>query len=143
MDPDKLIVYVADDNEAVRKCMMRLLKTFNRVSKIKAASDGNELLNLVDAETPDVVILDVEMPVLNGIETAQRLHTRYPEVKILMLTMHSGGGHPQSEITSSHSWFSLQVRPTRPTRTHTVQYPLPLEGEAGGGVIDYPRITSQ
>jgi DNA-binding NarL/FixJ family response regulator len=88
MDPDKLIVYVADDNEAVRKCMMRLLKTFNRVSKIKAASDGNELLNLVDAETPDVVILDVEMPVLNGIETAQRLHTRYPEVKILMLTMH-------------------------------------------------------
>jgi DNA-binding NarL/FixJ family response regulator len=88
MDPNKLTVYVADDSEAVRKCMMRLLKTFNRVNKIKAAADGNELLNLVDAETPDVVILDVEMPVLNGVETAQRLHTQYPEVKVLMLTMH-------------------------------------------------------
>lgn len=88
MNPEKLTVYLADDSEAVRKCMIRLLKTFHRVNKIKAAADGRELLSLVDAETPDVVILDVEMPVLNGVETAQRLRTQYPEVKVLMLTMH-------------------------------------------------------
>ena len=88
MEPYKLKVYLADDSETVRKCMIRLLKTFNRVNKIKAAADGRELLRLVNAETPDVVILDVQMPILNGVETAQLLHSRFPEVKVLMLSMH-------------------------------------------------------
>lgn len=88
MDPNKLIVYLADDSEAVRKCMMRLLKTFNRVNKIKVAADGRELLSLVDEETPDAVILDIEMPVLNGVDTARLLRARYPEVQVLVLTMH-------------------------------------------------------
>lgn len=114
MNPEKLTVYLADDSEAVRKCMTRLLKTFHRVNKIKAAADGNELLNLVDAETPDVVILDVEMPVLNGMETAQRLRTQYPEVKILMLTMHQESViHNQRSPVAIHGFLSKSDPPAQ------------------------------
>jgi DNA-binding NarL/FixJ family response regulator len=86
---NKLLVYLADDHTVVRKAMTRLLKTFNRISAVEEASNGKELIRLVEKKQPDAVILDVEMPVLGGVETARYLCEHFPDVKVLILTMHT------------------------------------------------------
>lgn len=85
----KLKIYIADDHTFVRKAMMRLLNTFHRIGEMNEAADGKELIDLINISLPDVVILDLEMPGMNGFETAKYLVEHYPEVKILILTMHT------------------------------------------------------
>ncbi len=86
---NNLLVYLADDHTVVRKGMSRLLSTFSRVGYVREASNGKELIKLIEEKQPDAVILDVEMPVMGGIETARYLNQHFPEVKILVLTMHT------------------------------------------------------
>lgn len=86
---NKLKIYIADDHTFVRKGMTRLLNTFGRVGSVKEAANGKELIALIENEAPDIVILDIEMPVLNGFETSQHLAEHHPDVKILILTMHT------------------------------------------------------
>lgn len=84
-----LKIYIADDHTFVRKGMIRLLNTFERIGDVKEAANGKELITLVEDETPNIVILDLEMPVLNGFECTKQLVENHPEVKILILTMHT------------------------------------------------------
>lgn len=86
---NKLIIYIADDHTFVRKGMIRLLNTFERIGSVKEAANGKELIALVQESAPDIVILDVEMPELNGFDTAQYLAEHHPDVKVLILTMHT------------------------------------------------------
>ena len=85
----RLTIYIADDHTFVRKGMTRLLKTFEQVGEVKEAASGKELIELVKQATPHAVILDLEMPGLNGAETARHLVNHYPDVKIIILTMHT------------------------------------------------------
>jgi DNA-binding NarL/FixJ family response regulator len=84
----KLKVYIADDHTLFRKAMVNLLETFDRVSKVKDAENGKELLTIVKFEQPDVAIVDLQMPIVDGTETCEKLITGYPDVKIIVLTMH-------------------------------------------------------
>lgn len=85
----KLKVYLAEDHNVVRKGMQRLLNSFEQVDIVKDAANGKELLTLIEEDNPDAVILDVEMPVMGGIEAAKIIADRYPSVKMLVLTMHN------------------------------------------------------
>ncbi len=89
MKQNKVMVYLADDHNVVRKAMQRLLSTFSSVSVVKEAGNGKELLALMEEELPDAVILDVEMPVMGGVEAAKQIAVRFPTVKMLVLTMHN------------------------------------------------------
>lgn len=86
---NNLIVYLADDHPVVRKGMVRLLSTFSRVGEVLEASNGKELIKLVEKHLPDAVIIDVEMPQLGGVDTAKYINEHFPAVKILVLTMHT------------------------------------------------------
>jgi len=81
-------VYIADDHTLFRKAMVTLLQTFDRVSVVKDAENGKELINLVKAEVPHVAIVDLEMPIMDGSATCEHLIARYPDVKLIILTMH-------------------------------------------------------
>ena len=85
----KLSVYIADDHTFVRKGMIRLLNTFHRIGEIKEAVNGKELIDLINISAPHAVILDLEMPGMNGFETSKYLIDHHPQVKILILTMHT------------------------------------------------------
>lgn len=86
---NKLRTYIADDHTFVRKGMIRLLNTFERIGEVKEASNGNELIALVKESEPDAVVLDLEMPEKNGFDTAKYLLDHHPNVRILILTMHT------------------------------------------------------
>ena len=68
--------------------MVRLLKTFKRVDQVWEAQHGKELIQLLTKHKPDVLLLDLEMPVMNGVETAEYIIPKYPDMKIVVLTQH-------------------------------------------------------
>jgi two-component system, NarL family, response regulator DegU len=85
---ESLKVYVADDHTLFRKAFVRIIRDCKKIKEIKEASNGLELLDLVRQELPDVVIVDIEMPVMGGIKTCRKLTALYPEIKIIVLSMH-------------------------------------------------------
>ena len=83
-----LRVLVADDHTIVRKGLCSLLEMEEGIVVVGEAEDGREALSKIDSCRPDVVLLDISMPGLNGIETTRRLRRQHPEIKIVILTMH-------------------------------------------------------
>ena len=85
---EKLKVYIADDHTIFRKAMVSLLQSFPRIGTVKDAENGRELLNLVKEEEPDIVLLDLQMPIMDGSETCENLYNKYPDVRVIVLSMH-------------------------------------------------------
>lgn len=83
-----LKVYIVDDHPAVRLGMRKFLQSLCRIGTVKEAENGTDLIELVKEASPDIVILDLEMPGMNGFETSRYLIKHHPLVKILILTMH-------------------------------------------------------
>lgn len=83
----KLKVYIADDHTLFRKAMVNMLEGFDHVVEVKDAENGKELLELIKYEQPDVAVVDLQMPVMDGIETSKKIISKYPNVKIVILTM--------------------------------------------------------
>ena len=86
----KIKVVVADDHSLVRTGMLRLLSTFPRIGEVKEVANGKELVDLCRVFAPDVALVDIEMPVIDGFGASEILLDRFQEVKILILTMHAG-----------------------------------------------------
>jgi len=84
----KLKVYIADDHTLFRKAMVNLIQTFPSVEAVKDAENGKELLTLMKYEAPEVAIVDLQMPVMDGAETCENIIQKFPDCKIIVLTMH-------------------------------------------------------
>src|SRR5690242_6142888 len=84
----KLRIYIADDHTLFRKAMMNLIQTFEGVSVVKDAENGKDLISLIKAEQPDVAIIDLQMPVMDGAEACEKILAQFPDVKLIVLTMH-------------------------------------------------------
>jgi two-component system response regulator DegU len=85
---EKLKVYIADDHTIFRKAMASLLQSFPRIGTVKDAENGRELLSLVKEEEPHIVLLDLQMPIMDGSETCENLYNKYPDVRVIVLSMH-------------------------------------------------------
>jgi two-component system response regulator DegU len=83
-----LKVYMADDHTLFRKAMVNLIRGFENIADVKDAENGKELLTLMKYQVPDVAIVDLQMPVMDGTETCENILQKYPDVKIIILTMH-------------------------------------------------------
>ncbi len=81
-------VYIADDQTLFRKGMSRLVRSFPNVAEVKEAENGKEMLKLVSEQPPDVILMDLDMPVMDGVEATEKIIAKYPNVKIIILTMH-------------------------------------------------------
>ena len=81
-------ILLADDHVMVRQGLRVLLEQAGMIV-IGEASDGQEALRLAHEHTPDVAVLDIAMPSLNGLETARRLRETLPQTKVVLLTMHT------------------------------------------------------
>ncbi len=87
MRPIKLLI--ADDHSLFREAVKTLLKEQKRIEVCGEASDGNELINLTAKHNPDVIITDVQMPGMDGVQACRIIKNKYPLVRIIALTMHS------------------------------------------------------
>ncbi len=80
-------VLIADDQPLFRQAIKTVLSADDGLELVGEASDGEEVLRLAEEHVPDVVLMDVQMPKLSGIEATQRLRERLPAVKVVMLTI--------------------------------------------------------
>jgi DNA-binding NarL/FixJ family response regulator len=82
-------VLLADDHLLVRAGIRKVLEEMPGIQVIGEAGDGPEVLSLAARHAPDIVLLDVALPLLNGLEVAARLVREQPHVRIVMLSMHA------------------------------------------------------
>jgi DNA-binding NarL/FixJ family response regulator len=88
-----ITVVLADDHAVMREGLARLLETNADIKVIGTADNGRNAVGQVLQLKPDVVIMDITMPDMNGIEAARQISERAPGVRIMILTMHSTGEH--------------------------------------------------
>lgn len=81
-------VLIADDHEIVRAGVRLLLESQADIQVVGEAVDGRQALDMVLKLQPDLVLMDVAMPVMNGLEATQRIKEAFPAVQVLVLTMH-------------------------------------------------------
>lgn len=89
-DPDRIRVLVADDHAIVRKGICALLATEPEIEVVGEAQDGQEALVVAEAAMPDVILMDLVMPGMDGLEATQRITTSQPDVRVLVLTSFAG-----------------------------------------------------
>jgi DNA-binding NarL/FixJ family response regulator len=85
-NPKRLKVIVADDQAAVREPLAAVLGMSEDIEVVAAAADGTEVLTAVAGTPVDVVLMDLRMPVLDGIETTRRLSEEHPQIAVVVLT---------------------------------------------------------
>src|ERR1700752_333530 len=85
----KIRILLADDHQLMRSGIRLMLERESDLSVVGEASDGREAVALAKSLRPDVVVMDIGMANLNGIEAAQQVTQNRPEVAIVMLSMHS------------------------------------------------------
>jgi DNA-binding NarL/FixJ family response regulator len=85
---DVIKVAIADDHKIFRKGVILSLRPYNNIKFVQEAEDGEELLAGVGEAAPDVVLMDLRMPKKDGIETTKALSKLYPNIYVLILSMH-------------------------------------------------------
>lgn len=88
---EKIKIVIADDHTLVRQSIAVALETCENFVVIAQAGNGKVLLDLIQVETPDVIILDLEMPVMDGWEVLPHLKVRFPDCKVVVVSMHFDG----------------------------------------------------
>jgi DNA-binding NarL/FixJ family response regulator len=87
MTPEIINVAIADDHKIFRRGVILSLKTYHNIRFMLEAENGEELIKGIEKEEPDIVLMDLKMPVKDGIETTKYLNKHYPKIRILILTM--------------------------------------------------------
>lgn len=86
MEYQPLTLAIADDHVLFRKGVLELLKAFPEITLVADANNGAELLDKIEANLPDIIMLDLEMPEMDGVQTARYLLSKYENMNILIMS---------------------------------------------------------
>jgi len=89
----RIKILIADDHAVVREGLQMILEAQGDMITVAAASDGRDAIDKAVALRPEVIIMDIAMPEMNGIEATQVISGRLPEVKVIILSMHHTREH--------------------------------------------------
>jgi two-component system response regulator NreC len=104
----KIRVLVADDHTMVRKGLCSLLEAKPDIEVVGEAEDGREAVEKVEALLPDVVLMDITMPRLNGLEATRQIKRLFPKVKIVALTMYTNEEYIQQFLQAGASGYVVK-----------------------------------
>ncbi|PYV92069.1 MAG: DNA-binding response regulator [Acidobacteria bacterium] len=99
---------LADDHGIVRKGLRFLLERQSEMEVVGEAGNGREAVKMAEQLRPDVIIMDIAMPQLNGIEATAQIVKRNPEVGIIILSMHSDEGYLMRTLTAGAKGYLLK-----------------------------------
>jgi DNA-binding NarL/FixJ family response regulator len=104
-------VVICDDQAIVRDGLVLLLKLEKDIEVVGTATDGIEAVELVSGKNPDLVLMDLKMPVLNGVEATRQIIASYPQVKVLVLTTYDDDEWVFDAIRAGASGYLLKDTP--------------------------------
>jgi len=103
-----LRVILADDHTLVRAGLRKLVEQLEGVSVVGEAGDGYEVLALTGTHRPDIVLMDLTMPRMNGLEAALRLKKEYPQVRVIVLSMHASEEYVLQALRAGASGYLVK-----------------------------------
>jgi DNA-binding NarL/FixJ family response regulator len=103
-----LRVFLVDDHALLRAGLRALLERRGTIEVVGEAGDGRQALKLIEEEPPEVVVMDIAMPGLNGIEATRHLHSTLPETKILALSMYDDRDYAYEILRAGASGYMLK-----------------------------------
>jgi DNA-binding NarL/FixJ family response regulator len=106
--PTSLSVILADDHALVRAGIRSLLEQLADVMIVAEAGDGREALALVQARSPNVILMDITMPGLNGLDATARIVQEHPGTKVLILSMHTGEEYVRHALRAGAAGYLLK-----------------------------------
>lgn len=101
-------IALADDHQIVRQGLRKLLEAEADFSVVGEAADGLTTVDLVERMRPDVIVLDVMMPDLNGLEVTRQIKQRSPETRVLILSMHTDESYVMEALRNGASGYVLK-----------------------------------
>ena len=93
-------ILLVEDHELTRKGIAYSLKTFPDIEIIGDVDNGKKAVDFISSKKPDVILMDIAMPVMNGIDATKKINESYPDIKIIMLTSIN---EKQSVLSAFHS----------------------------------------
>lgn len=127
-------VAIADDNEHFRDTLRDVLQYEPDFQIVGVWRHGADALMGLEEVQPDVLLLDINMPYMNGVETTKRLQVQYPEVRIIILTMHDDEGYVLETLKSGASGYLVKDGSV----TEIVRA---IREVASGRAIVHPQVT--
>ena len=104
----RLRILLADDHTVVRQGLRKVLEERPDWEVVAEAGDGREAVRQAEALKPDIAILDVAMPLLNGIETTRQITRRVPSTRVLVLSMHADEAYVAEMLQAGASGYLLK-----------------------------------
>ncbi|MEH6948157.1 response regulator transcription factor [Bacillus sp. JJ634] len=104
----KTNIVIIDDHQLFREGVKRILDFEASFDVVAEGDDGSEAMNLVENYHPDVVIMDINMPNVNGIEATQQLIQQYPETKVIILSIHDDENYVQHALKTGAQGYLLK-----------------------------------
>ncbi|GAC1361860.1 MAG: response regulator transcription factor [Actinomycetota bacterium] len=102
-------VVLADDHPMLRRGLRMILESSDEVEVVAEADNGQELIDLVEDMDPDVVVVDVAMPKIDGLEAVRRIHDSHPNVKALIFTVHDEEAYVHRAVLAGASGYLLKT----------------------------------
>jgi DNA-binding NarL/FixJ family response regulator len=106
---DKTTVLIADDHPLLRDGLTLLLQKEPDFEVVGQASDGEEAVKLAGEKAPDIVLMDIEMPRLDGLEATRRIKAEHPETSVLVLTVHDDEEYISAFLEAGAAGYLLKT----------------------------------
>jgi DNA-binding NarL/FixJ family response regulator len=104
-------VIICDDQAIIRDGLAMLLKLEPDIDIVGSAEDGAEAVEMVAEKEPDLILMDLKMPIMNGVEATRQIVAKYPEVKVLVLTTYADDEWVFDAIQAGASGYLLKDMP--------------------------------
>lgn len=130
----KIRLLLADDHAVVRSGLRMLLESQPDMEIVGEAASGVEALNQVRARQPDIVLMDIQMPDMTGIEAAETIRNLYPQTAVLALTMHEDDQYFFEMLRAGASGYV-------PKRAAPDELLLAIRAVSRGGAYIYPSLA--
>ena len=133
---DKVRVLIADDHTIVRSGVRLLLQAEPDIEVVGEALNGDEAVALAESLRPDVVLMDIAMPGMDGLEATRRIKARFPDMHVLVLTMHRSDEYFFEMLKAGASGYVLKG-------AETIELIGAIRAVARGEVFLYPTMAKQ
>src|SRR5437667_1703438 len=127
-------VLIADDHSLVRQGLRRYLDMAEDIDVVGEASNGEEAITMVEKEQPDIVLLDIRMPGVDGLEAARMIRERFPNVGAIMLTAYDDRQFVVEAVRAGARGYVLKARDAE----HLIQT---VRLVAGGNMVIDPQLV--